>query len=177
MFNCVDVWEVWEEGIMAHRGGQPQRMIGDYIVTTQIGAGSFAVVWKARHKLHGNEVAIKEIATEKLNPKLQESLLSEIAILKRTTHPNIIRLHDIVEVSSVEFEEKLVSGLPLDSDWNSAQASSWSNVSIFRKSMSVLSFLSTPFLSFPFPFAALYGPGIRLVIILSRIPIFHKTGA
>ncbi|CAM6127990.1 unnamed protein product [Calypogeia fissa] len=88
--------------MMAHRGVPggvlpQQRMIGDYIVTTQIGAGSFAVVWKARHKLSGHEVAIKEIATEKLNPKLQESLLSEIAILKRTTHPNIIRLHDIVE--------------------------------------------------------------------------------
>ncbi|KAL2633581.1 hypothetical protein R1flu_005060 [Riccia fluitans] len=81
---------------MAHRGHQ-QRMIGDYIVTQQIGSGSFAVVWKARHKLHGNEVAIKEIATEKLNPKLQESLLSEIEILKKTNHPNIIRLHEIVE--------------------------------------------------------------------------------
>ncbi|KAL3694157.1 hypothetical protein R1sor_007808 [Riccia sorocarpa] len=81
---------------MAHRGHQ-QRMIGDYVVTQQIGSGSFAVVWKARHKLRGNEVAIKEIATEKLNPKLQESLLSEIAILKKTNHPNIIRLHEIVE--------------------------------------------------------------------------------
>jgi len=29
---------------------------------------------------------------------LQESLRSEIAILQRTDHPNIIRLHDIVEV-------------------------------------------------------------------------------
>jgi serine/threonine protein kinase len=77
------------------------RAIGDYVVTEQIGAGSFAVVWKAHHKqqLEFN-VAIKEIITERLNKKLQESLRSEIAILRRTDHPNIIRLHDIVEVSS-----------------------------------------------------------------------------
>ncbi|XP_024359687.1 serine/threonine-protein kinase ATG1c isoform X2 [Physcomitrium patens] len=79
-------------------GGGGQRVIGDYIVTQQIGSGSFAVVWKAHHKQHSAfQVAIKEIATEKLNKKLQESLRSEIAILRRTDHPNIIRLHDIVE--------------------------------------------------------------------------------
>lgn len=82
------------------QAGGHQRMVGEYIVTQQIGAGSFAVVWKAHHKQHpGFQVAIKEIATERLNKKLQESLRSEIAILQRTDHPNIIRLHDIVEVS------------------------------------------------------------------------------
>ncbi|KAH9558071.1 hypothetical protein CY35_07G117800 [Sphagnum magellanicum] len=74
------------------------RVIGDYVVTEQIGAGSFAVVWKAHHKQQLEfHVAIKEIITERLNKKLQESLRSEIAILRRTDHPNIIRLHDIVE--------------------------------------------------------------------------------
>eukprot|EP00249_Psilotum_nudum_P011649 c23300_g1_i1 orf=420-2540(-) len=77
--------------------GGHQTVIGDYIVTQQIGSGSFAVVWKARHRTHGNEVAIKEIATQRLNKKLQDNLLSEIEILKKTNHPNIIRLHDIVE--------------------------------------------------------------------------------
>ncbi len=76
-------------------------MIGDYVATQQIGAGSFAVVWKAYHKQQPDfHLAIKEIITERLNKKLQESLRSEIAILRRTDHPNIIRLHDIVEVSS-----------------------------------------------------------------------------
>jgi serine/threonine protein kinase len=77
------------------------RGIGDYVATQQIGAGSFAVVWKAYHKQQPDfHLAIKEIITERLNKKLQESLRSEIAILRRTDHPNIIRLHDIVEVSS-----------------------------------------------------------------------------
>ncbi|BBN04482.1 serine/threonine-protein kinase ULK2 [Marchantia polymorpha subsp. ruderalis] len=89
---------------MAHRAGHhghhehqhPERIVGKYIVTQQIGSGSFAVVWKARSMETGEEVAIKEIATDKLNPKLQESLLSEIDILKCTHHPNIIRLLDMV---------------------------------------------------------------------------------
>ncbi|KAK4432339.1 Serine/threonine-protein kinase ATG1c [Sesamum alatum] len=72
-------------------------VVGDYMVGKQIGAGSFSTVWHARHRVHGTEVAIKEIVTTRLNPKLQESLKSEIFILKRINHPNIIRLHDMIE--------------------------------------------------------------------------------
>ncbi|GFY83679.1 protein kinase superfamily protein [Actinidia rufa] len=79
------------------RGGG--RYVGDYVVGRQIGAGSFSVVWNARHKVHDTEVAIKEIVTERLNKKLHESLMSEIVILKQINHPNIIRLHDIIEGS------------------------------------------------------------------------------
>uniref|UniRef100_A0A5B7ANB7 Putative serine/threonine-protein kinase ATG1 n=1 Tax=Davidia involucrata TaxID=16924 RepID=A0A5B7ANB7_DAVIN len=73
------------------------RFVGDYLVGKQIGSGSFSVVWHARHRVHGTEVAIKEIATGRLSKKLQESLMSEIVILKQIIHPNIIRLHDIIE--------------------------------------------------------------------------------
>ncbi|WCJ28364.1 Serine/threonine-protein kinase ATG1c [Euphorbia peplus] len=82
---------------MAHAPGRG-RIVGDYLVGRQIGSGSFSVVWHARHRIHGTEVAIKEIATGRLNKKLQESLMSEIYILKRINHPNIICLHDIIEV-------------------------------------------------------------------------------
>ncbi|KAL8208501.1 hypothetical protein R6Q57_007913 [Mikania cordata] len=73
------------------------RSVGDYVVGKQIGSGSFSVVWHARHKVHGTEVAIKEIITGKLNKKLEESLMSEIDILRNTNHPNIIRLHDMIK--------------------------------------------------------------------------------
>ncbi|XP_019428954.1 PREDICTED: serine/threonine-protein kinase ATG1c-like isoform X2 [Lupinus angustifolius] len=82
---------------MAQATGR-SRVVGDYIIGRQIGAGSFSVVWHGRHKVHGTEVAIKEIVTLRLNKKLQESLMSEIFILKQINHPNIIRLHDIIEV-------------------------------------------------------------------------------
>ncbi|XVE76441.1 hypothetical protein DITRI_Ditri12bG0172900 [Diplodiscus trichospermus] len=74
------------------------RVVGDYLVGRQIGSGSFSIVWHARHRVHGTEVAIKEIVMGRLSKKLQDSLMSEIFILKRINHPNIIRLHDIIEV-------------------------------------------------------------------------------
>lgn len=76
------------------RGG----LVGDYIIGKQIGSGSFSVVWHGRHRVHGTEVAIKEIVTGRLNNKLQDSLLSEIFILKGINHPNIIRLHELIKV-------------------------------------------------------------------------------
>ncbi|KAL8140650.1 LOW QUALITY PROTEIN: hypothetical protein V2J09_006671 [Rumex salicifolius] len=75
------------------------RVIGDYSVGRQLGSGSFSVVWHGRHRVHGTEVAIKEIAMDRLNKKLQESLKSEIFILKQINHPNIVKLHDIIEAS------------------------------------------------------------------------------
>ncbi|KAG0467649.1 hypothetical protein HPP92_019229 [Vanilla planifolia] len=80
----------------AYSGG---RVVGDYIFGRQIGSGSFSVVWLARHRVHHIEVAVKEIVIERLSKKLQESLLSEIVILKRIKHPNIIAMHDIIEAS------------------------------------------------------------------------------
>ncbi|KAJ6425379.1 hypothetical protein OIU84_026029 [Salix udensis] len=82
---------------MAQASGSNSRVVGDYLVGRQIGSGSFSVVWHARHRVHGTEVAIKEIATNRLNKKLQDSLLSEIYYLKSINHPNIIRLHDIIK--------------------------------------------------------------------------------
>ncbi|XP_052172956.1 serine/threonine-protein kinase ATG1c-like [Diospyros lotus] len=82
---------------MAQSSSRGARCVGDYVVGRQIGSGSFSVVWHARHKVHGAEVAIKEIVMGRLNKKLQESLLSEIDILKQINHPNIIRLHDIIQ--------------------------------------------------------------------------------
>ncbi|KAK6126017.1 hypothetical protein DH2020_040244 [Rehmannia glutinosa] len=76
-------------------------VVGDYMVGKQIGAGSFSTVWHARHRVHGTEVAIKEIVTDRLNSKLQESLKSEIFILRRINHPNIIRLHDMIELQDL----------------------------------------------------------------------------
>lgn len=63
-----------------------------------IGQGSFAIVWKARHTVTGALAAVKEINTDKLNRKLQESLNSEIAVLQRVKHVNIVGLLDLFKV-------------------------------------------------------------------------------
>ncbi|CAL9136728.1 unnamed protein product [Musa textilis] len=78
------------------RGG---RLVGDYMIGQQIGAGAFSTVWRARHRVRGTEVAVKEIAMDRLSRKLQENLLSEVFILRRINHPNIIALYDFIQSS------------------------------------------------------------------------------
>ncbi|CAN8316938.1 unnamed protein product [Cochlearia groenlandica] len=82
---------------MAQNTARNGRVVGDYLVGRKIGSGSFSVVWEARHIVHGTVVAIKEIAMARLNKKLQDSLMSEIFILRRINHRNIIRLLDMIE--------------------------------------------------------------------------------
>lgn len=73
------------------------RLVGDYILGPRIGSGSFAVVWKSKHRHSGVEVAVKEIDLKQLSPKVSENLLKEISILSTIDHPNIIRLFDAIE--------------------------------------------------------------------------------
>ena len=74
------------------------RVVGDYVLQQQIGSGSFADVWRAQHKVTRDVVAIKEIATDKLNRKLRQSLESEVSILRRISHRNIVQLYTVIEV-------------------------------------------------------------------------------
>ncbi|CAK9185374.1 unnamed protein product [Ilex paraguariensis] len=82
---------------MAQSMNRGRFVVGDYVVGKQIGAGSFSTVWHARHRAHGTGVAIKEIDMSRMSRKLQESLMSEIDILKQIRHPNVIRLHEMIE--------------------------------------------------------------------------------
>ncbi len=76
----------------------PRRTVGNWEIEDVIGQGSFAIVWKARHTVTGALAAVKEINTDKLNRKLQESLNSEIAVLQRVKHVNIVGLLDLFKV-------------------------------------------------------------------------------
>ena len=75
------------------------RVIGDYIMGPSIGSGSFAVVYRSRHRASGLEVAIKEIDQRQLSPKVKEHLFKEISILSTIKHPNIVRLFETIQVS------------------------------------------------------------------------------
>ncbi|XP_039008387.1 serine/threonine-protein kinase ATG1a-like isoform X2 [Hibiscus syriacus] len=78
--------------------GQIQaRVVGNYILGPRIGSGSFAVVWRSRHRQHGLEVAVKEIDKKLLSSKVSENLLKEISILSTINHPNIIRFFEAIE--------------------------------------------------------------------------------
>lgn len=78
------------------------RLIGDYILGPRIGWGSFAVVWRSRHRQSGVEVAIKEIDKRQLSSKVSENLLKEISILSTIKHPNIVSLFEVIEVKKIK---------------------------------------------------------------------------
>ncbi|XP_059634469.1 serine/threonine-protein kinase ATG1a [Cornus florida] len=71
--------------------------IGNYTLGPSIGSGSFAVVWRARHRQSGTQVAVKEIDKKQLSPKVADNLLKEISILSDIRHPNIVRLFEAIE--------------------------------------------------------------------------------
>ena len=70
--------------------------LGDWNVdlNERIGRGSYANVWKAT-RFGATEGAVKEVLVSELSDKLVESLESEVSILKKVTHPNIVSLFDI----------------------------------------------------------------------------------
>lgn len=75
------------------------RLVGDYILGPRIGSGSFAVVWRSRHRNSGLEVAIKEIDKTQLSSKVRDNLMKEISILSTIHHPNIIQLFEAIQTN------------------------------------------------------------------------------
>ncbi|XP_045789328.1 serine/threonine-protein kinase ATG1a isoform X2 [Trifolium pratense] len=75
------------------------RLVGDYILGPKIGSGSFAVVWRSRHRNSGLVVAIKEIDKTQLSPKVRDNLIKEISILSTIHHPNIIQLFEVIQTN------------------------------------------------------------------------------
>ena len=69
--------------------------IGDYVVTRHLGAGSFATVYKGHHRETNDVVAIKAISLRRLDRKSLENLESEISIMRRVKHHNIVRMLDV----------------------------------------------------------------------------------
>lgn len=80
-----------------------RKVVGNYVLGSQLGRGSFAVVWQGQHRVTGATVAVKEINTNQLNAKLKQSLECEVSILKRVEHRNIVRLQETLEVSVSPF--------------------------------------------------------------------------
>ncbi|GAA6003097.1 hypothetical protein JCM10207_001987 [Rhodosporidiobolus poonsookiae] len=74
--------------------------IGPYIIGEEIGRGSFATVYRGERYDTRSAVAIKSVIRSKLTTKLLENLESEISILKRITHRNIVELKDCLKTDT-----------------------------------------------------------------------------
>ncbi|KZT25995.1 kinase-like protein [Neolentinus lepideus HHB14362 ss-1] len=67
-----------------------------YVIVSNLGKGSFAIVYKGYHSETHKEVAIKTIKRSGLNRKLLDNLQSEIDILKSLSHRHITKLINII---------------------------------------------------------------------------------
>lgn len=71
--------------------------VARYEIIDTIGAGDFAVVYRARDRELGREVAIKQIHQQFLSdPRQLDRYWHEAQLLASLPHPNILTIHDIV---------------------------------------------------------------------------------
>jgi serine/threonine protein kinase len=74
--------------------------VGQYILTSRIGAGGMAEVWEARHVHLGHRVAVKFLLPEfARNQELQERFLNEGKRQAQLQHPNIVPAVDFFQVN------------------------------------------------------------------------------
>lgn len=70
--------------------------VGEYIVNrNSIGRGASGTIYKGYHKRTKQEVAIKEIHETNLND-IKRNIKTEIKLMKRLKHPNIVELYDVI---------------------------------------------------------------------------------
>jgi predicted Ser/Thr protein kinase len=78
--------------------------IGPYQLLGELGRGSMAVVFKARHRPTGALVALKVLRrSASINPGLLERFQREVRVGNRVFHPNIIPIRDAGEADGLSF--------------------------------------------------------------------------
>ena len=71
------------------------KKVGNYLLTEQIGLGTFSKVTKAFHIITKEKVAIKILDKSKIKDNIDiERIYREIEILKSISHPNITQLYE-----------------------------------------------------------------------------------
>ncbi|XP_066543556.1 cyclin-dependent kinase 3-like [Amia ocellicauda] len=62
----------------------------------KIGEGTYGVVYKAQHRRSGRAVALKKIRLDPETEGVPSTAIREISLLKELSHPNIVKLLDVV---------------------------------------------------------------------------------
>jgi protein-serine/threonine kinase len=75
--------------------------IGDYNLIKELGKGQFGQVYLASkmNSQNNKKYAIKQISKSKINtnPLLLRLFQTEVSVMQKISHPNIIKLHDFIE--------------------------------------------------------------------------------
>ncbi|KAJ3041149.1 hypothetical protein HDV00_009864 [Rhizophlyctis rosea] len=86
-----------DDGTPLESAGPPLVMypyLSRYKMLSQMGEGAFSIVYKALDTQTKRMVAVKLVAKAQLNDQQRNNILREVSLLRRISHPNIIRLID-----------------------------------------------------------------------------------
>ena len=84
----------------AHVPGE--RYIGKYRVKGELGRGGMGTVYLAEQPGLGREVAIKELI-QSADPVALKRFLQEAQVMARTSHPNLVQVHDMELMGDVNY--------------------------------------------------------------------------
>jgi len=79
-----------------------ERYIGKYRVRGELGRGGMGTVYLAEQPGLGREVAIKELI-QSANPTALRRFLQEAQVMARTSHPNLVQVHDMELQGNVNY--------------------------------------------------------------------------
>jgi hypothetical protein len=75
--------------VAAHQGAMSG--VDDYEKVEKIGEGTYGVVYKAKHRISGDTIALKKIRLEQEDEGVPPTAIREISLLKELQHVNIVR--------------------------------------------------------------------------------------
>ncbi|XP_052150812.1 serine/threonine-protein kinase ATG1t isoform X1 [Oryza glaberrima] len=80
---------------------EPETTVGSYELRERLGGRPpSTVVWRAVERSSGSPVVVKQVRLTGLPSTLRDSLDCEVRFLAAVTHPNIIRLLDLIQTQS-----------------------------------------------------------------------------
>ena len=82
---------VKQDILVIEEKGNPSKK---YKPKKMLGSGSFGSVYEAKNTIFGNTVAMKVIKKDKENELDEQEIRNEIDILKKLSHPNIVKIYE-----------------------------------------------------------------------------------
>ncbi|MBS0262338.1 MAG: protein kinase [Planctomycetes bacterium] len=122
---CGSSISVFESELTKTYREQALSSIGRFELVEHLGSGHFGDVWQATDTKLQRQVALKVPRQRDLLPEDLVSFLREAKAAAQLKHPNIVRVHDIVEANGlVCIVSELVRG-PNLSEWKSGKILTW----------------------------------------------------
>ncbi|MFN8534496.1 MAG: serine/threonine-protein kinase [Dehalococcoidia bacterium] len=117
--------------------------LGNYILESAIGRGGMGTVYRARHRMLGNTVAIKIIHSHLVHdPTARDRFLREATVAAGLRHPNIVRVFDFgAEGERVYLVMDYLAGEPLSSLMKAGTLTDDRLLHILRQTASAIDYL------------------------------------